>query len=126
MAPGEGLWLIPSRGIHTFGMLFPIDVVYLDSRYRVVHLVEFMRPFRFSRISLSGASVLELPAHTIYASQTRVGDQLQVWASGAARAENEPAPSVAAEKESTVSLQTACENAAGSRREGTPHDEQMA
>jgi uncharacterized membrane protein (UPF0127 family) len=79
IGPGEGLWVLPSHGIHTVGMMFPVDLVYLDAGNRVVHLVEHLRPFRFSSIRLNSASVLELPAHTIYASQTRVGDQLLIW-----------------------------------------------
>jgi uncharacterized membrane protein (UPF0127 family) len=75
---GEGLWLVPSQGIHTFGMLFPIDVIFLDEEQRVIHLIEHMRPFRVTRIRLNCASVLELPAHTIYSSQTHVGDQLVI------------------------------------------------
>jgi hypothetical protein len=74
--PQEGVWIVPSRGIHTVGMLFPIDVIHLDAALRVVHLVEHMRPFRLGRISLATTSVLELPLHTIYASHTQVGDQL--------------------------------------------------
>jgi len=29
LAPGEGLWIAPCEAIHTFGMRFPIDVVFL-------------------------------------------------------------------------------------------------
>jgi uncharacterized membrane protein (UPF0127 family) len=78
LAPGGGLWVVPSNGIHTIGLLFPIDLIYLDAENRVIHLVEQLRPFRVSRIRFSSASVLELPAHTIYASGTRVGDQLVI------------------------------------------------
>ena len=28
--PGEALWIVPSRGVHTCGMRFPIDVIALD------------------------------------------------------------------------------------------------
>jgi uncharacterized protein len=78
ISPGEGLWMVPSRGIHTVGVLFPVDVIYLDPGNRVVHMVEHMRPFRLGPIRLNAASVLELPVHTIYASQTRVGDQMLI------------------------------------------------
>ena len=27
---GQGLWIVPSRGVHTFAMRFPIDVLYLN------------------------------------------------------------------------------------------------
>lgn len=78
ISPEEGLWVSPSRGIHTIGLLFPIDVIYLDANKRVVHLVEHMRPFRIGQIRLDCASVLEVPPHTIYTSRTRVGDQLLI------------------------------------------------
>jgi uncharacterized membrane protein (UPF0127 family) len=78
VSQGEGLWVIPSQGIHTIGVLFPIDVVYLDSKDRVIHLVEHLRPFRLGPIRMKCASVLELPPHVIYESQTQVGDQMLI------------------------------------------------
>jgi len=75
---GRGIWIIPSRGVHSIGMLFPIDLVFLSKDKEVVHLEEHFRPFRVSRISLKSASVLELPTHTIYRSKTQVGDILEI------------------------------------------------
>jgi uncharacterized membrane protein (UPF0127 family) len=75
---GRGLWIIPSRGVHSIGMLFPIDLVFLSKEKKVVHVEEHFRPFRVSRVSLKASSVLELPIHTIYRSKTQVGDTLQV------------------------------------------------
>ena len=75
---GRGLWIIPSRGVHSIGMLFPIDLVFLSRDKMVVHLEEHFRPFRISRVSLKTASVLELPTHTIYRSGTKVGDALEI------------------------------------------------
>ena len=77
---GRGLWIIPSRGVHSIGMLFPIDLVFLSRDRTVVHIEEHFRPFRISRISLKATSVLELPAHAIYRSRTRVGDNLEISA----------------------------------------------
>lgn len=74
----EGLWIIPSRGIHTVGVLFPIDLVYLDEHYHVIHVVESFPTFRISPWITQAASVLELPTHTIYSSQTQPGDQLVI------------------------------------------------
>jgi hypothetical protein len=74
----EGLWVVPSQGIHTIGVLFPIDVVYLDATCRVIHLVEHVGPFHFTSIRWKCNSILELPPHTIYASQTKVGDELMI------------------------------------------------
>jgi len=75
---GRGLWIIPSRGVHTIGMLFPIDVLFLNKDKEVIHIQEHMRPFRISKVSLKATSVLELPAHAIYRSGTKVGDRLEI------------------------------------------------
>ena len=75
---GTGLWIVPSRGIHTIGMLFPIDLVFLSKEKEVVHVEEYVRPFRISRVSLKASSVLELPPHTIYRTGTKVGDQIEI------------------------------------------------
>jgi uncharacterized protein len=84
---GSGLWIAPSRGVHTIGMLFPIDLIFLGKEKEVVHVEEHLRPFRISRVSLKAASVLELPAHTIYRTGTKVGDQLEI-------SRSRPVPSV--------------------------------
>jgi uncharacterized protein len=76
IAPGEGLWFAPSRWIHTIGMLFPVDVLFLNADNRVIHMIENMAPFRVSPSRLNSASVLALTAHTIYASRVRVGDEV--------------------------------------------------
>jgi hypothetical protein len=75
---GGGLWIVPSRGVHTIGMLFPIDLVFLSKEKEVVHVEEHVRPFRISAVSLRAMSVLELPPHTIYRTGTKVGDRLEI------------------------------------------------
>src|SRR5271169_6451327 len=75
---GTGLWIVPSRGVHTIGMLFPIDLIFLNKDKEVVHLEEYVRPFRISSVSLKASSVLELPSHTIYRSGTQVGDRFEI------------------------------------------------
>src|SRR5258708_3763044 len=35
LSAGEGLWIVPCEAVHTFGMQFPIDLVYLDRDMRV-------------------------------------------------------------------------------------------
>ncbi|HYM13453.1 MAG TPA: DUF192 domain-containing protein [Bryobacterales bacterium] len=77
LAKGEGLWILPCEGIHTFFMRFDIDVLFLDKHKRVVKTVERMRPWRMS-LSLRGRSVLELRAGTIAESGTQRGDLLEV------------------------------------------------
>jgi uncharacterized membrane protein (UPF0127 family) len=58
--------------------LFPIDLVYLDDEYRVIHMEESFPAFRIAPWRNQAASVLQLPPHTIYASQTQLGDQLVI------------------------------------------------
>lgn len=72
----EGLWVVPSQGVHTIGVLFPLDLIYLDENYRVIHVIEHFPRFRIAPLRTQAASVLELPTHTIYSSQTQPGDQL--------------------------------------------------
>jgi uncharacterized membrane protein (UPF0127 family) len=78
LKPDDGIWLIPSRGIHTIGMLFAIDLIYLDAANRVIHLVEHLGPFRISPIRIRCASILELKSRAIYSSNTQIGDQLLI------------------------------------------------
>ncbi len=74
----EAVWLVPSRGIHTFGLRFHIDVIYLDSQCQVLHVIEHLGPLRIAPLRLGCASVLELPAGSIYKSGTQVGDRLLI------------------------------------------------
>ena len=78
LKPHDGVWLVPSRGVHTVGLLFAIDVIYLDADKRVIHLVENLRPFRISPIRIRCASVLELKLRSICSSNTQVGDELLI------------------------------------------------
>jgi uncharacterized membrane protein (UPF0127 family) len=77
---GDGLWIVPSRGVHTFAMKFPIDVLYLDPHQLVVHVEQNMKPWRVARVSMDTASVLELPGNTLESSGTAIGDEIEiVW-----------------------------------------------
>jgi len=74
----EGIWIVPSSGVHTLGVMVPLDLIYLDESYRVIHQVEHFPTFRIAPIRADADSVLELPTHTLYSSQTQVGDQLLI------------------------------------------------
>jgi uncharacterized membrane protein (UPF0127 family) len=76
--PGKGLWIVPSHGVHTIGMFFSLDLVFLDRNKKVVHVEEYVRPFRMSRVSLKAQSVLELPLHTVFRTGTQVGDEVEI------------------------------------------------
>lgn len=79
---GCGLFIVPSQAIHTVGMAFPIDVVFVDKKYSVLGVREAVRPFRITRVFWKALGVLELPAGTISGSRTEVGDQLRVDLAG--------------------------------------------
>ena len=76
---GQGLWINPSHGIHTFAMRFPIDAVYLDRDRMVIHIEQDLKPWRMAAIRVQAASVLELPTGTISESQTALGDQVDIY-----------------------------------------------
>ncbi len=76
LAEGEGLWIVPCEAVHTVGMKFPIDVLFLDRKLRVKKVRHAMGAWRLSGC-LSAHSVLELPAGTARSSQTSRGDQLE-------------------------------------------------
>lgn len=73
---GEGLHIVPCTSIHTFFMRIPIDVLFLDRELNVVDVRSAMPAWRMSRYYPSARSVLELPAGTAEAAQTRPGDRL--------------------------------------------------
>src|SRR5271170_6241820 len=76
---GEGLWIVPCEAVHTFGMRFAIDLVYVDRNMRVKKVKSNVPPWRLSAC-LSAHSVLELAPGTICSTQTEPGDMLEVSA----------------------------------------------
>ena len=75
LEPGEGLWIVPCEGVHTIGMKFPIDVVFLNRKGTVLKLRHNMGRWRFA-LSLLAHSVLELPAGRLQETQTQRKDHL--------------------------------------------------
>ena len=77
-ARGQGLWINPSHGIHTFAMRFPIDAVYLDRERIVIHIEEGLKPWRVAAVRIQAASVLEIPTGMVRESLTALGDQVDI------------------------------------------------
>ena len=75
---GAGLWIVPCHGIHTLGMGFPIDVIYLDRANKVVHVQHEVRPWRFAAVKRQASSVLELPCSVAAETKTAVGDRIEI------------------------------------------------
>jgi uncharacterized membrane protein (UPF0127 family) len=82
---GEGLLLSPCRAIHTHGMQFALDVVFLDSRGRVVETYPDLEPGARTPYHREAEFVLELPRGILAETETRRGDVL-TWLPVAVRA----------------------------------------
>ena len=76
LEPGEALWIVPSRGVHTMGMRFTIDVLALDEAGTVIDCVPNLRPWRVRLPRRGTAGVLELPAGTLESSRTGLGHKV--------------------------------------------------
>ncbi len=76
LAQGEGLWIAPTEGVHTFGMKFTIDVAFLNKKRQILKIRPNMVKSRMS-VHLLAHSVLELPAGTLESTGTQKGDQLE-------------------------------------------------
>jgi uncharacterized membrane protein (UPF0127 family) len=91
LEPGSGLYIEPSQAVHTFGMAFAIDIIFVDKKDRVVGVREAVPPSRMTRPFWKALGVLELPPGTIRATHTEVGDQLKFdFGNGAAQAAAQP------------------------------------
>jgi uncharacterized protein len=76
LLPGDGLLIVPSQGVHTWGMRFPLDVVVLDGDWSVIAIRRNMRPFRITRVFWKAAAVLELPCGILKSTGTLLGDTI--------------------------------------------------
>lgn len=75
--PGEGLYIYPCKGIHTFFMGFPIDVIFINNRKQVVYLINKMKPWALSPVIREAHGVLELPENSIINKNIEIGDSLE-------------------------------------------------
>jgi uncharacterized membrane protein (UPF0127 family) len=76
LVPGEGLLLIPSRGVHMMGMRSPLDVVLADPHWRVVAVYPNLQPWKRTEMHWEAVFALEIPAGVLERVPTRVGDAL--------------------------------------------------
>lgn len=77
LAEGEGLWIVPCEGVHSFFMKFAIDVVFINKKRVVTKVRPNMVKSRLA-LSMTAHSTIELPVGMIEKSQTAVGDQLEL------------------------------------------------
>jgi uncharacterized membrane protein (UPF0127 family) len=72
----QGMLITPCQQVHTHFMSYVIDVVFLDRQLKVLHVINNMPPWRFSKLIKSAYYVLELPAEA--ARHINVGDLLTI------------------------------------------------
>ncbi len=65
LAPGEALVLHKAPQVHTVGLRYPIDVVFCDSKWMVVHVQRSLRPLRVSRWVGAARYAIELAAGSV-------------------------------------------------------------
>lgn len=73
---GAGLLIVPCNQVHTFGMKFVIDVVFLDSSQRILKICHNLKPWRLSPLVWRAKAVLELRAGE--AATLQVGNLLHI------------------------------------------------
>lgn len=77
-AEDEGLLLDPCRAVHMYWMHYPLDVAFLDPEGRVVAVYHELGPSQRSKRHGEANRALELRAGRLAATQTEVGDLIEL------------------------------------------------
>ena len=75
LAEASAMLLAPCAAVHTAGMRFPIDVVFVDRQGYAVKVVRNLQPWRIA-LATSGRVVIEMAAGSLRWGQVLVGDRL--------------------------------------------------
>lgn len=76
LSQDKGLLLCPCNSVHMVGMLYALDIVYLNKTDKIIKIVENLRPFQFSGC-WGAAAVLELRAGTVQRAGWELGQQVK-------------------------------------------------
>ena len=74
--PDQGLLITPCHQVHTLGMRFPIDVLFLNADGSIMQCVPGLQPFRTAGIK-GARHTLELASGSIEHHALRPGQRLQ-------------------------------------------------
>jgi uncharacterized membrane protein (UPF0127 family) len=74
LEPGEALVFPRCRQVHTFGMRFQIDVLFIDGEGRVVMSRPCLKPRRVSSLARHARCAVEFAAGTLHNTGTVKGD----------------------------------------------------
>jgi uncharacterized protein len=75
---GAGLWIRPTKEVHTFFMRFAIDVVFISKSGVVIKVCSNLKPWRHSGIQFKAHQVLELAAGEAKRLHIVVGEVLEL------------------------------------------------
>lgn len=73
---GQALVIRPCKGIHTWFMKYPIDVVYVDATDTVIDIETQIAPWRLCKPRRKASYVIELRAGTATPDRVQIGDQI--------------------------------------------------
>lgn len=76
LLPEQGLLIEPCPSVHTLGMRYPIDIVFLDANYRVLRQVAQLKPLRWAACAGARAT-LELAPGSLSTLNLTVGERLE-------------------------------------------------
>jgi uncharacterized membrane protein (UPF0127 family) len=80
LTPGQGLWIDRCGSVHTWGMRYHLDVVFMNGDGVILKVARALRPYHFA-MAQSASVVLELPAETPMARDLVPGRVLR-WREG--------------------------------------------
>lgn len=72
----EGLLFEKCNSIHSFGMKFDFDAIYLDNDNKVVGLIENIKPNRIMPIVFKAKKVLETTSGFVQKHNIQIGDKI--------------------------------------------------
>jgi len=72
----DGFLITPCNSIHTFFMLYNLDIVFLDAEFKVIKVIYDLAAWRMTGIYFSSHQVLEMKAGTLKKG-IKVGDQFE-------------------------------------------------
>lgn len=73
----EALFIVPCKSVHTIGMRYSIDLIYLDKDMQIIKLVKNLKPFRFSACH-SAYGVIETATNKLAELNLQCGQTL-IW-----------------------------------------------
>lgn len=72
----DGFLIAPCNSIHTFFMLYSLDIVFLDKNFKVVKVIYDLAPWRVTWLYFKAHQVLEMKAGTLRKG-IKTGDKLE-------------------------------------------------